>query len=316
MARNRIIEIGEVRARKGRYGATFRAESEIDRIQSVVDQSQLPEEATFFPIRLVTSLEVYTREQVAKLIDHGEPYISRARELTVDFKFDYELTRALVGKSITFGELMSHAMPLNGVADLDKVFKTLLEKPLVLLLTGVSHSVYFDSEEAPSLPIISDVDEMKSILNDLFEVRHVLVHEMPETKPFTDDQLRGFSKSASDFTHAMNQVINGLLYGKDDLPQIELNQRAADKAKISKAELDALLERVDPTNSDARLMKAQAAWANYAEIEATFLSRMDLDRIERGSIAPLVYWSIADELVRERIAWIRRSYGEGWEPLD
>lgn len=316
MARNRIAEIGEVRARKGKYGARFRAETEIDRILALVSDGSLPEDVVHLPVRLVTALEVFTREHVAELVDHGDPYIHRARELTVDFKFDFDLTRALIGKSISFGELMSHAIPLNGVADLDKVFKTLTEKPLTLLLNGVHDRVHVQINEDPPAPIVADVDEMKSTLNLLFEVRHVLVHEMPETRPFTDDLLKQFARASFEFTQAIDQVISSLLYGDYPLTQIEINQRASERAKDSQKELDALLDRVNPGRVDERLKTAQAVWASYAENEATFLSRMDMERHERGSIAPSIYWAVADQLTKERIAWIMRSYGEGWGALD
>lgn len=316
MARNRIAEIGEVRARKGKHGARFRAETEIDRILALVSNGSLPEDADHLPVRLVTALEVFTRERVAELIDHGEPYIDRARELTVDFKFDFDLTRALVGKSISFGELMSHAVPLNGVADLDKVFKSLTEKPLTSLLNGVHDWVHVEIDGDSPAPIVADVDEMKANLNLLFKARHVLVHEMPETRPFTDDQLKQFARASFEFTHAIDQAITKLLYGNYPLTQIEINQRASERAQQSKQDLGALLDHVNPGGTSERLKKAQAVWVSYVESEATFLSRMDMERHEHGSIAPSIYWSVADELTKERIAWITRSYGEGWGPLD
>ena len=316
MTRNRIAEIGEVRARKGKYGARIRAETEIDRILALVSNGSLPEDVEHLPVRLITALEVFTREHVAELIDHGDPYIDRARELTIDFKFDFDLTRALVGKSISFGELMSHAVPLNGVADLDKVFKTLTKKPLTLLLHGVHDRLHAHINEDSLAPIVADVDEMKATLNLLFEARHVLVHEMPETRPFTDSQLKQFARASFEFTHAIDRVIANLLYGDYPLTQLEISQRASERAQDSNKELEALIERVNPGGADERLKAAQTMWASYADTEATFLSRMDMERHERGSIAPSIYWAVSDELTKERIAWITRSYGEGWGALD
>jgi len=64
------------------------------------------------------------------------------------------------------------------------------------------------------------------------------------------------------------------------LSQIEINQRASERAQESQKEPDALLERVNPGRINERLKTAQAVWTSYAESEATFLSRMDMEQHE------------------------------------
>lgn len=316
MARDRVAEIGAIRGRKGLWGARTRAQAEVRRIDAAVEDDKVPADADYLPIRLVTALEVFTRECVAELVDHGEPYTGRARSLVKDLKFDFDLTQALVGKKVSFGELASHSIPLNGIADIDRAFEALTEQPLSDLLAGVHDRWRVEVEQQPAEPIIADLRQMKAALNRLHEVRHVLVHEMPATPPFDYGELKQFARAAVEFTHAMDEVVSAILYGQYPLTQIEMNEHAHDLAQVSEGELAALVLRVDPERSDERFQKAHASWDAYRESEATFMSRMDLERRERGSIAPLIYWTTMDELTKERIKWITSNYGEGGGPLE
>jgi hypothetical protein len=87
----------------------------------------LREAPDFIPIRLVTMLEVFTRAWVARLVDSGEPYVARASELLGgSVKFDFGAVRALAGKQVSVGELISHSVSISQLADLEIVFTTLI----------------------------------------------------------------------------------------------------------------------------------------------------------------------------------------------
>src|SRR5687768_7320997 len=61
------------------------------------------------PIRIVTILEVFSREWFAKLIDHGPPYLDHASEIfkANSIKIDFAVSCALQGKTISLGELLA-----------------------------------------------------------------------------------------------------------------------------------------------------------------------------------------------------------------
>lgn len=56
---------------------------------------------------------------VAELVDSGAPFAARARGLVKDLKFDFDLVQALMGKTVTFGELVSHTISVNTVGDIE-----------------------------------------------------------------------------------------------------------------------------------------------------------------------------------------------------
>ena len=310
MARDRVAEIAAIRARKGKWGAKFRAETTVEIYHKRVFYEILPADSDYIPIKLVTALEVFTRECVAELVDAGEPYIYRARGLIKDLKFDFDLTQALVGKRVTFGELVSHVISFNSISDIDNVLSELTETPLGELLHGVTKRRSVGVMGEPAEPIIGNIQALKAILHRLFEVRHILVHEMPDQMPFKDAELKDFAEAALNFTHALREVVDTLIHGKYPLTQLDMNEDGRMSAATLDEKLSAALHKIDPAKKAGRFQVAQQVWETFRENEATFVSRMDLDRVDRGSIAPLIFWSSWEELTKERIDWLNRHFDD------
>src|SRR6516165_7732122 len=87
------------------------SKTEIDRLDdawkgSLKDQ---PVAAELVPARIVTVLEVFFRDWVEQLVDHGPPYLERAATLRLDLKFDFALASNLRGGTITLGQLVAHS---------------------------------------------------------------------------------------------------------------------------------------------------------------------------------------------------------------
>lgn len=321
MARDRVAEIGEIRARKGNFGAKYRAEAAIFSCKKVIDAEGRGEFIEFIPIRIVTALEVFTRECVAELIDSGEPYISRARDIVKNLKFDFEITRSLVDKRVSFGELASHVMSFNSISDIDFVLSVLTDTPFDKLLESVTKRWNVEILGEPADPIVSDVPALRASIQRIFEVRHVLVHEMPELEPFSKYEIEKFIESGLNFTEALGEVVGTLIHGQYPLTQLEMNEQAQESANIADEKLAIFLNKIDPGKRAKRFQISQKIWEQFRESESVYLSRMDKDRAERGSIAPLIYWGTWEEITLERINWIERHFEtservDGMEPLD
>lgn len=308
MARDRIAEIAAVRSRKGDSIARYCAELAVrECLMKLGERSFTHPE--FVPVKLVTSLEVFVRECVAELIDSGAPFTDRARGLIKDLKFDFDLTQALLGKRVTFGELVSHAVSVNNISDIDAIFSKLTEHDLISLLTDVQDRWAVEVEGKNAKPIVDDVASCKAHIGKLFEVRHVIVHEMPSSAPFEYNDLKMYAGATADFMLAVDQVIATLLRGDYPQTQHEMIEAAFASATEAAGELDALLEELGLSDEDGGFGRNQEAWETYRESEATFLSGRD--QPHSGSIAPLLYWSAWESLTRARITWIRSHSGEG-----
>jgi hypothetical protein len=244
MARDKLAEIAGVRMRGKGLGHS-RGMSEIAALVDGWNGAALRAPHQFIVIRLVTILEVFTRDWAAQIIDAGDPYAMRGADLVKGtLKIDFGLARALVGKKVSFGELVSHELSLNGVGDIDRVFSRLMDKPLFSHLQGVVDRWALKVGGGPLAPIMPDPEKVRTDLAKLFEQRHIFVHELPQQQDIEAEILDAYIRSTSQFVNAADEAFNTLLYGDHPITQIEMHA-AADAAKVND-ELLAMLAALDP----------------------------------------------------------------------
>src|SRR3546814_4177179 len=98
------------------------------------------------------ALPIFTRDWVTELVDAGDPYTGRAAELVKgSLKIDYAMAQALVGKQVSFGELVSHEIPVNDIGDIERAFSVLIDDQLFSCLEGVTDrwAITEDGRPAP-----------------------------------------------------------------------------------------------------------------------------------------------------------------------
>lgn len=76
-------------------------------------------------IGYVACIEGYLRLLVADLIDHGDPYLSNVAQFN-DLRLKLEPITAVQSGRITFGEFVSHMVPISSVEDIDHRLSALL----------------------------------------------------------------------------------------------------------------------------------------------------------------------------------------------
>lgn len=210
MARDKLAEIAAVRERREGLG-WWRGQSEIEVLESVWRGGEGPLQAPplFIPIRLVTILEVFTRDWVARIIDSGEPYTGRAADIVKgSLKIDFALAQALVGEQVTFGELVAHDIPVNGIGDIERIFSQLLDEPLFAHLDGVVDRWAMETGGEPAGPIMSDPSWTRLKLARFFEYRHIIVHELPDDRRFAMASIADYIRATSTFLGAADQAFS------------------------------------------------------------------------------------------------------------
>ncbi len=303
MARDKLAEIAARRARS-QGGGWWRGKSELDKLVSqwhiTSGSHHIPPQ--FVAIRLVTILEVFTRDWVAQLVDAGDSYTSRGADLVKgSLKIDYAMAQALVGKQVTFGELVSHEIPVNDIADIDRAFSTLLEGSLFPKLEGVVDRWSISDGEDASAPILADPPWARAQIARLFAARHIIVHELPDDRDIGLETIADFISATSAFVEAADQYFDRLLHGDYPVTQIGMNALAAEKADTVDIELKRILAELDPDGSNATLIAAQAAWEDYRLKQADYRASYYRD----GSIAPMLFWGEMETITLERIERLR-----------
>jgi uncharacterized protein YecT (DUF1311 family) len=224
----------------------------------------------FYLIRAVTILEVSTRQQIAGLIDHAKHFTDRAVELSKNFKMDFATVRDIQGRAITLGDIVAHSVPVNAFGQILDYFETLLGKPLRPLLAGAMDRWRTEIEKQPPEPIIPDFDALKKRLSHLFEIRHILCHELPEKPVYSISEVADFLEDAVRFTKAMEEVVTFEKYGLKPLTQREMSIDALNRLRDKEKELDSFL-----TSLGAFLEKFGEVPANFNRIGGTWLSCLD-----------------------------------------
>lgn len=265
----------------------------------------------YVPMRLTTLVEVYIRSLVRDLVDEGAPYDERASKISKTLKVDFLFALNLQGKKVSLGDLVAHEISLNDVTQILSVLEYLLPDIRRQLATIHDREAVELRAEAKR-PIISDVENLFSVLSRMFEVRHIVTHELPATPPYGISELEPFVIAARDFISALDWIVDCELFGGSPLTQADMNQSAFEEIKIAEAQLDATISRLldGELVDDVLLRDSQEAWKRYVEVDCKLRASV----VTGGSMYPMVYATEQKRLVDRRIEdlrwWIEREEGD------
>jgi len=190
---------------------------------SEIDISQY----SLFLVGIVTCLEVGIREAIQRLVDKGTPYIERIEKFKDFLKVDLNVTKALHDRKVSFGELVSHLLPVNNIENIISHFGVLLDSSFTEKLRTLRYfqepdlSKYLEESEEENIeeeqPIeeelespalmIDDVNILISHLNDIFIKRHIIVHEANFEAITTKEELDSYFETAIIFDNALDELV-------------------------------------------------------------------------------------------------------------
>ena len=320
--RDRTEEILEVKERnplRNRFGSYSLESLKSQWAKTGKSEGSTPD---FYIIRAVTLLEVFTRGNIAELIDHGTEYANRAIELSKNLKMDFALVQGVQGRAITLGDIVAHSVSINSFGQMLGHFETLLDKkPLRTLLAGAVDRWTVEIKKEPSVPIIADFDALARSLTRMFEVRHVVCHEIPRKSVYVVSEVDEFLSSAARFTKALEEVLTLEMFGLVPLTQTAMNIDAGERLTKKEDELKQLLSEIrarvkdkdvrlpaDPVDGWLhRLEDAEGKWLSYRNAQCEF----DTYRSRSGTIRPLLWAGEATRLTELRVtelrSWLERD---------
>jgi hypothetical protein len=154
----------------------------------------------YFPIAVVANLEGYFRARLTQLIDSGEPFLSNALKAYPNITIDATLVAAISTKRVTLGELLMHSVSLSS-------FESLIQ--VVLNVTGVKEflreltqvkPIHLSAKETDR--VILDPDVTWRHLGKVFELRHVLCHELAADLQLDEQEIKGLLLTSQQFMAA------------------------------------------------------------------------------------------------------------------
>jgi hypothetical protein len=204
-ARDRTSEILEIKQRVNKqmsFGSFDLSSLQRQWTENRISDACVPD---FYIVRAVTIIEVFARRNIAELIDHSKQFTDRAVSLARQIKMDFELVRDIQGRAITLGDIVAHRVSLNTFGQVLACFDTLLGGQARSLLTKAVDELHAILSNQPPTAIIDDFDVLAARLTRLFEVRHILCHEMPSNSVYEDTEIDDFLNAALQFSQALEE---------------------------------------------------------------------------------------------------------------
>ncbi len=265
----------------------------------------------YFPVALIACLEGFFRMAIKDLIDAGEPYLSNAEKPASSVKLDFSLLRAVHGKSITVGEIVSHGVPLSSLKHIQAIFSSLLESDFLNGLRTVSDRWAHEVKGEPVTPILKNPDEVFADVAKTYELRHIICHEIASAYEINLQEIEKCFESCVKFLRAAYEFISQTLHPNAPLTQTDMNISAGESLIKKQTEVDdafkSLRERLDASEIQS-LDKSQQLWKAYCDAWANFVA----GRMCRGggTIWPLIYAGAAEANTQNRLEEIK-----GYEPI-
>ncbi|PZQ10869.1 MAG: hypothetical protein DI565_18935 [Ancylobacter novellus] len=312
MARTPLDQIIEWNARRGRPRIPAEFSYHIESLKHHWDgSSQESMEAELVIRRLVTIIEVFVRESIRELVDAGEPYSARAEKIINKMKIDYSFIMSLHGRLLSIGDIVSHTISVN---DTNQIVTN-----LSILMPDFSndlktiHERWSDDQSRwPQKPILRNVDKTLAAIASLFQVRHIVTHEMPTEPPFNINDIAKFITQSNLLIRAIDWIIIKELHGSVPRTQLAMNVAAGEALSQETDRMKKLLAKVRRRGVfDKKLFNQnQQLWKkfsdNYASLRAS--------GVAGGSMYPMIYDSALTEITKERcdhlLNWCELQEGE------
>lgn len=179
-----------------------------------------PYQISIHVIAIAACIEAFCKSCIKNLVDHESgPYLERAKK--IDMHFDFDLTRALSRKEITFGDLVSHSVGISSVEQIIKHFDVLFKGDIgyTNFKTCLANAREFVEPSEESIMagllehpeqlgelILSDADSVINDLKDVFKARHIAAHEA-NFSLVTLAQLLQWFESAMTFANATYEIL-------------------------------------------------------------------------------------------------------------
>jgi uncharacterized protein YecT (DUF1311 family) len=302
-ARDIIQEIADIRRRRRFNSAIaelplrlFALENSFEKL----DKSD-NELIRYFPVALVACIEGYFRVAIKDLIDVGEPFLGHAEKLASTVKIDFSLLRAVHGKNITVGELIAHGVSISRMEHIDNALSGLLGVGFLQKLRTTTDRWDHEIRGKPLTPILTNPDEVFACVVRMFELRHIICHEIASAYEIDGDEVSRCFEGCISFLRAADELISEAMYPGAPLSQADMNIAAGEKLAHAKEELEEEIKKAKSKLVAEQISlfdEAQAKWEAYCDAWSEFFAE---ERVSGGSMWPLIYASTANELVVRRI---------------
>lgn len=238
-------------------------------------------------VSAIAALQTYHRGVIVSIVDSNDKYKSRAAEFITEKFTIKDALYWLNSNAVTFGELVSHAVPCNSVADLMSNLGILLDCEFKNCLMNAIDPYDFRNQRESPEPIVRDVDNLLFNLSEAFRLRHIFAHEAASSISVSADECRRLHGAVVLWTIAVNAVLWTTAYRELPLTQYEMNMHS--QLQVRKAR-DVLAQAMREALNDAR-STGSASWLRQNHFAWRRVA-MDWARSTYGSLQGSIWFSV------------------------
>jgi len=306
--RDYVAEIKEIRERDNfQYGRMIVSVRIHELARLFEERKAMPREMlNYFPVALVALMEGFFRSAVQQLVDSDVEYLLR---LTADgapaVKFDWNLVAAIQSKQVTLGELASHLLPVNDLGSLNAHLSKLFGRNFLKGLETVHDRWKVEIQKKPKVPILQSPGEVFRDVEETFQIRHRICHELTGAKSLTIEDAERYFANCGAFLRASDAYISAVQFPNSPLTQTDMNIATYETWKVADAELarvvGQVLQKLSPDRR-AKFEKFQGHWKDFRDATVEYAA----EGFREGSIAPTIRNNAATEITEERTERLRR----------
>ena len=211
-----------IRAKESRVRdpiSEHRRDAFIERIRIIVDSIHFIHEKAHpnskirkelirhMPVALVATIQGNIKQILASLLDYDPTLLKKIKKIE-KFHFDIESLMAMKSEKVTIGEIVAYTVNLNNLESILSIFNTLTENRLDKVMNKVDISYY--NENRPLYEHHSN--KINKAINNIFENRHVLCHEMASKFSISRKQIIHWAQMTYLFMAGIEEAIEEIFY--------------------------------------------------------------------------------------------------------
>ncbi|MBV8271912.1 MAG: hypothetical protein JO067_06535 [Cupriavidus sp.] len=229
---------------EGAYYEAISRLASLDRSLAKLKNNGDKELYRYFPVAAIAVLETHFKVIVATVIDSGPPYLERGLNLVRDKLMSAaDALPLLHRKNISAGDIVSHSLPFNSIASLERAYCALFDKDLKNVVQQIEDPYVIRTGLESRGPIVPDVITLWAGLARTFERRHILAHESAEQFSISYEESREAVTCVTEFVKAIDAILWETIWKDRPLTQYEMNVSAGKELRDARDVLAARMRK-------------------------------------------------------------------------
>ncbi len=266
---------------------------ELENLNNLCEKIENNKLLEFIPIKIIACFEAFFRGIYKEIIDTPK-YRKRLKEVISlkNINFDFDILGAFQDNEISLGDYISHIIPCSKLEDINSNISNLLNIKFI--------------DEIKNKNNISS--ELLDSINNTFNLRHILCHEVPLLEDFNINKATQYIKDACLFIEYSNEIIENILYPNSSITTLDMIEESKKNLDILEKELDELILEIRNKNIEGHLNSNKLGfvnkWKEYREERA----KSEAEYCKDGSIYPVIYINSLENTTINFIKELKNEY--------